>query len=142
MTEGSIHRDLKPTNIVFDEEGRAKIADFGIARVTGTDTLTEAGTLIGTAAYMSPEQAQGEPATPASDVYSFGVILYRMLTGRLPFESESAVEVLRRQLQEPPPPLSADPPRCAPPRSPHVAESSLAKDPAERPPDGGALARN
>ena len=81
---GLIHRDLKPANILFDEEGRAKVSDFGIARMSGMDTLTEAGTLIGTAAYMSPEQASGEGATPASDVYSFGVILYRMLDGAAP----------------------------------------------------------
>jgi eukaryotic-like serine/threonine-protein kinase len=135
---GLIHRDLKPTNIVFDEEDRAKITDFGIARVTGADTLTDAGTLMGTAAYMSPEQAQGEEVTPATDVYSFGVILYRMLAGRLPFESASAVEILRRQLQEAPPPLAAVR-QDAPAGLAAVAESSLAKDPDHRPADGGAL---
>src|SRR5438552_2023896 len=86
---GVVHRDLKPSNVLFDEEGRAKLADFGIARlVAGEGTLTEAGTVLGTAAYISPEQASGMPATPASDVYSFGVILYRMLTGELPFASD------------------------------------------------------
>ncbi len=106
--------------------------------MTGADTLTDAGTLMGTAAYMSPEQAQGDEVTPATDVYSFGVILYRMLAGRLPFESTSAVEILRRQLQEAPPPLAAVR-RDAPAGLAAVAESSLAKDPDQRPADGGAL---
>src|SRR5579862_7260745 len=93
---GVVHRDLKPANVLFDEDGRAKLADFGIARMAaGEGTLTEAGTVLGTAAYISPEQASGLPATAASDVYSFGVMLFRMLTGRLPFVAESAMELVR-----------------------------------------------
>jgi serine/threonine protein kinase len=135
---GLVHRDLKPTNIIFDEEGRAKITDFGIARMSGVDTLTEAGTLIGTAAYMSPEQASGGTVTPASDVYSFGVLLFRMLTGRLPFESPNAVDLVRRQVHEDARPVTSIRPD-APRELAAVADESLAKEPAERPPDGRAL---
>jgi serine/threonine protein kinase len=136
--QGVVHRDLKPANVLFDEEGRAKVADFGVARMSGADTLTEDGTLIGTAAYMSPEQAAGEPATEASDVYSFGVVLYRMLTGRLPFDAPDALEVARSHREEAATPvtsLRAD----APPVLAALAEDAMAKQPAARPRDGEEL---
>src|SRR5215218_5050101 len=129
---GLVHRDLKPANVLFDEEGRAKIADFGIARFADEPTLTEAGTILGTAAYLSPEQAAGEPATPASDVYSAGVILYRMRSGRLPFEAAHPLEVARKHVEEEPPPLDDRSPLAG------VAMAALAKDPYERPQDGAA----
>jgi eukaryotic-like serine/threonine-protein kinase len=135
---GLVHRDLKPANILFDGEGRAKISDFGIARLGDSGTLTEAGTVLGTAAYISPEQGAGQPATPASDVYSFGVVLFRMLTGRLPFEADQPLELVRMHRFEPPPSVSDFRPNV-PARLESLVAATLAKDPRERPPDGGAL---
>jgi len=136
---GVVHRDLKPANVLFDQEGRAKLADFGIAQmVAGDGTLTEAGTVLGTAAYISPEQAAGAPATAASDAYSFGVMLYRMLTGRLPFESNDPMELVMLHRDSSPPPLTelrSD----APALLESTATAAMAKDPADRPADGTAL---
>src|SRR5438067_10287682 len=136
---GVVHRDLKPSNVLFDDEGRAKLADFGIARMAaGEGTLTEAGTVLGTAAYISPEQAAGLPASAASDVYSFGVMLYRMLTGRLPFESNDPLELVTLHRGAEPPPVTAFRPD-APGLLESTTTAALAKDPAERPRDGAAL---
>jgi len=135
---GLVHRDLKPANILFDAEGRAKIADFGIARLGQDGTLTEAGTVLGTAAYISPEQAAGESATPASDVYSVGVLLFRLLTGRLPFAADDAFELVALHRDAPPPPLESFR-EDAPPVLAAVATSALAKAPGDRPADGAAL---
>jgi serine/threonine-protein kinase len=138
---GVVHRDLKPGNVLFDPEGRSKIADFGIARVQGTDTLTEAGTVLGTAAYISPEQVRGEPVTPASDVYSFGVILYRLLAGRLPFEADSALQMAALHRDAEPPALTTigDDDRSRALAA--VAIAALEKEPSGRPADGAALVR-
>jgi len=133
-----VHRDLKPTNVLFDEEGRAKLADFGIAQTAGAGTLTDEGTVLGTAAYISPEQAHGAAATPASDVYSFGVILFRMLTGRLPFEADDPLALLVAHRDAAPPEVESLRPD-APPALAALTAAALAKDPRQRPQDGSAL---
>ncbi len=135
---GLVHRDLKPSNILFDGEGRAKIADFGIARLGAGAGMTEVGTVLGTAAYISPEQAAGETATPASDVYAFGVILFRMLTGRLPFESPDGLALALMHRDRPAPPVSAFR-TDAPPLLESLATAAIAKSPTDRPPNGRAL---
>ena len=110
---GVIHRDFKPHNVIVDESGQAKVTDFGIARA-GASEMTETGSIMGTAQYLSPEQAQGHAVTPASDLYSIGVMLYELLAGRLPFEGDSAVSVALKHLSEPPPPISSCGPTSAP----------------------------
>ena len=127
---GVIHRDFKPHNVIVDEDGSAKVTDFGIARA-GASEMTETGSIMGTAAYLSPEQAQGHAVTAQSDLYSIGVLLYEMLTGRLPFEGDSAVAIAVKHLSEPPPPLSTLRPDIHPALESTVM-GALAKDPAHR----------
>jgi eukaryotic-like serine/threonine-protein kinase len=136
--QGVVHRDLKPGNVLFDSEERAKVGDFGIARIQGTDTITDEGTVLGTAAYMAPEQVEGHSVTPAADVYAFGVLLYRMLSGRFPFESENALQLARMHRDFDPPPVRSVRPD-APADLAALTTAALAKDPSARPADGAAL---
>jgi eukaryotic-like serine/threonine-protein kinase len=127
---GVIHRDFKPHNVIVDDHGGAKVTDFGIARA-GASEMTETGSIMGTAQYLSPEQAQGHAVTAASDLYSIGVMLYEMLAGRLPFEGDSAVSVALKHLSEPPQPISHLRPDVNPAIE-SVVMAALAKDPAHR----------
>ncbi|MGH2838252.1 MAG: protein kinase domain-containing protein [Thermoleophilaceae bacterium] len=127
---GVVHRDLKPHNVMLDDAGNAKVTDFGIARA-GASEMTEAGSIMGTAQYLSPEQAQGHSATAQSDLYSVGIILYELLTGRLPFDGESAVAIAVQHLNDDPPPIRTLRPDVAPELEAAVMRA-LAKDPATR----------
>jgi len=137
---GFVHRDIKPQNILVDAAGLAKVVDFGIAKGLSDSTLTEAGTGLGTVHYLSPEQASGLMATPSSDIYSLGVIAYEMLTGRLPFEADSAVGVAMKHLHEAPKHPSQVNPRVPRPAG-DIVMRALAKDPTQRFPTAGEFAR-
>ena len=129
-SHGVIHRDFKPHNVIVDGHGHAKVTDFGIARA-GASEMTETGSIMGTAQYLSPEQAQGHAVTATSDIYSIGVMLYEMLAGRLPFDGDSAVAVALKHLSEPPSPISQWRPDVHPALE-AVVMAALAKDPAQR----------
>ncbi len=134
---GVIHRDLKPHNVILDEEGRARVTDFGIARAGASD-MTLTGSIMGTAQYLSPEQAQGYAVSDSSDLYSVGVILYELLTGVVPFEGETAVAIAFKQVSaEPRPPSELNP--ALPPSLDAVVLRALAKDPAARYADADEL---
>jgi beta-lactam-binding protein with PASTA domain len=127
---GVIHRDLKPHNVILDEEDRARVTDFGIARAGASD-MTLTGSIMGTAQYLSPEQAQGHAVSAASDLYSIGVVLYELLTGAVPFEGETAVAIAFKQVSaQPRPPSELNP--AVPASLDAVVLRALAKDPAQR----------
>jgi serine/threonine protein kinase len=128
---GLVHRDIKPQNILLTTEEQVKVTDFGIARHAAGVQVTRPGVVLGTAAYLAPEQAMGQPAQPASDLYALGVVLFELLTGQLPFQAESTVGLALQQVQEP-----APSPRqfnaAIPEAAAAVVLRALAKDPAAR----------
>ena len=128
---GIVHRDIKPHNVIVDGDGRVKVMDFGIARAGAASQMTEAGSIIGTAQYLSPEQARGAPVDQTSDLYSTGIVLYELLTGSVPFTGETPVEIAMKHLSQTP-----DPPSTHRPEVPrdldYVVLRALAKDPADR----------
>ena len=128
--EGVVHRDVKPANLLLDRERNVHVADFGIASAAGMDSLTMTGTVLGTAGYLSPEQAQGERATPASDRYGLGVVAYELLTGSRPFEADSPTAEAAAHVTAPIPSVSAA--TGLPRELDAVFERALAKDPARR----------
>jgi serine/threonine-protein kinase len=137
---GLVHRDVKPQNLLLRTDGTLKIADFGIARAAESTGLTQAGTILGTAAYLSPEQAMGEEVTSAADVYSLGAVLYELLTGRPPYEFDSLAELAAKQTAGAITPVS----ELAPEVSRQVEDvvmRSLARNPDYRPPSAAGLAR-
>jgi serine/threonine-protein kinase len=127
---GIVHRDIKPHNIIVGSDGRLKVTDFGIAR-SGASQMTEAGSIVGTAQYLSPEQARGAPVDPRSDLYSLGIVLYEMLTGKVPFTGDTPVEIAMKHLSQVP-----EPPSKLRPDVPHALDAvvmrALAKDPDQR----------
>ncbi|MCK9995136.1 MAG: serine/threonine protein kinase, partial [Candidatus Krumholzibacteria bacterium] len=134
-----VHRDIKPDNIIISDRDDLTILDFGLARLLGKARLTRTGTVMGTAAYMSPEQARGEDVGTSSDIWSLGVVLYEMLSGRVPFEGESDVAMIYSVLNTDPPPLPAPVSRdseiCV-----GIIHNSLARDPKDRYPSARAMA--
>jgi tRNA A-37 threonylcarbamoyl transferase component Bud32 len=134
---GVVHRDVKPGNLLVRPDGVVKVTDFGIARVVDAVPVTQTGMVVGTAAYLSPEQAAGRPITPASDVYSLGVVSYECLTGERPFAGDSAVAIAMAHVSAPPPPL----PKDTPPIVADLVNRALEKEPDRRPSSAGDFGR-
>jgi len=136
---GVVHRDVKPGNLLVSDSEVVKLADFGIARATDQSSITQVGSVLGTAAYLAPEQARGEEAGPRADLYSLGVVSYQLLSGRLPYEANSLSELAIKQQREAPTPLDDLNPRV-PPELADAIELALALDQEERPANAMLLA--
>jgi serine/threonine-protein kinase len=137
---GVIHRDVKPGNLLVSDAEVVKLADFGIARATDQSSITQVGSVLGTAAYLAPEQARGEDAGPRADLYSLGVVAYQLLSGRLPYEASSLTELALKQQREAPMPLERLNPAVPRTLSDAVA-MALALDKVHRPPDAANFAQ-
>ncbi|HEX3317918.1 MAG TPA: protein kinase [Solirubrobacteraceae bacterium] len=128
---GVVHRDVKPGNLMVSPDGIVKLADFGIAKAAEQSSITQVGSVLGTAAYLAPEQARGEEAGPAADLYALGVVTYQLMSGRLPYEATSLTELAFKQQNESPTPLDSLVPEVSPPLAAAVA-GALALDPSQR----------
>jgi serine/threonine protein kinase len=138
---GVVHRDVKPGNLLRGRDGgQVKLADFGIAKAAEQSDITKVGSVLGTAAYLSPEQARGEPAGPPSDLYALGVVSYQLLAGRLPYEAASLTDLARQQDAGAPTPLH-ELDREIPRALSHVVSVALARDPADRFADAADMER-
>ena len=135
---GVVHRDVKPGNLLVSDAQVIKLADFGIARAVDQSSITQVGSVLGTAAYLAPEQARGEEAGPRADIYSLGVVAYQLLSGRLPYEANSLSELALKQQRDAPPPLDQLNPRIAPELALAVS-MALAIDQEDRPADALTL---
>jgi len=135
---GVIHRDVKPGNLLVSEAEVVKLADFGIARAAGQSSITQVGSVLGTAAYLAPEQARGEEAGPQADIYSLGVVTYQLLSGRLPYEANSLSELTLKQQREAPAPLDQVNP-AVPRELARAVSFALALEPERRPADAIAF---
>ncbi|HEX6655054.1 MAG TPA: Stk1 family PASTA domain-containing Ser/Thr kinase [Candidatus Limnocylindria bacterium] len=135
---GLVHRDVKPGNILLTDDGDVKVTDFGIARAVSEASMTVTGTTLGSVHYFSPEQARGDEVTGASDVYALGIVLYEMLTGRRPFEGDSAAGVALKRLNEDPPPPATY--RPVPTSLSAIVMRALQREPRDRFPDAGSFA--
>jgi serine/threonine protein kinase len=132
---GLVHRDIKPANLLVGPDGMVKVTDFGVARALGQGQGDQRELLVGTAGYLSPEQASGQPATAVSDLYALGVVAYECLAGRRPFTGEHPIAIALAHLLQPPPPLPED----IPWKVRALVAQAMAKQPTRRPPDASVF---